>query len=60
MKTKRRIGDIKPLVTQPMVFRNALTYPLDTWSSGPEPNTVSSGEVIRCSISRLFGLKVAG
>ena len=24
MKTKRRIGDIKPLVTQPMVFRNAL------------------------------------
>ena len=36
------------------------TYPLDTWSSGPEPKTVSSGEVIRCSISRLFGLKAVG
>ena len=53
-------------ITQPNGFHyitivdGLKAYPLDTWSSGPEPKTVSSGEVIRCSISRLFGLKAVG
>ena len=38
-----------------------LTYPPPReTSSGPEPNTVSSGEVILFSISRLFGLAWPG